>query len=176
MNKRERHFIAVALLCLPLAGWGGMPREWMAEGLLEFKAARFLKAAEAFQEAAVQAENTKLDPAYAQYNLGAALYRKGLVEKAVERFEAALETTDHAVQIPAWFNLGNARMAVGRKQAGREELESALNSMEGAMDAYVSAMMLDPDDPAPKVNFELAAKKAEWLKEEIRKKNHTYSK
>jgi Ca-activated chloride channel family protein len=76
------------------------------------------------------------------FDRGAALYALGKLPEAEREFERATESTDASLRADAYYNMGNARL---KRQQPKD-----------AIDAYVHALKLRPDDRRAKWNLELA--------------------
>ncbi len=85
-----------------------------------------------------------------EYDAGSAAYRRGHFDAAVRHFRAALAGPPELVQ-RAQYNLGNAYVWLARGETDKRGwLRSAVN-------AYESAVLLDPSDTNAKWNLELAS-------------------
>jgi len=78
------------------------------------------------------------------YNIGNVLFRKGDIEKALEEYRRAQVTSSTRLRQAATYNQGNAFLQAGKVQE--------------AVNSYVQALRLDPNDAEAKRNLELALK------------------
>ena len=109
------------------------------EGNQAFTEQAFIEALEAYQNA--QIESPELAEPY--YNAANAYYRQG-------QYEQALEQLQHALQFAKDDNLAeNSIYNLGNNFFNSQELETAI-------EAYKSALLLDPHDQDAKYNLELA--------------------
>lgn len=91
---------------------------------------------EAIQE---DPENPKL-----MYNLGVSAYRAGHFEDAVAQFEKTLKTARGNLQVKAFYNAGNSRVAEGFASL-EESPERTRDLWQAALRDYGNALALDPD-------------------------------
>lgn len=84
------------------------------------------------------------DPTLAEpyYNAGNALYHQGNLESATEELQQSLRAEAEALVQNSFYNLGNTYFQ------GQQWQE--------AIDAYVQALLISPDDQQAKINLELA--------------------
>lgn len=149
------------------AGAAPDPRRALALGEKAYIATNHAEAARQFGQAAEQAKSAQLDPAVAHYNHGLSLLRDNQAAPAAEKFQLAARTTDLDLQQRALFNRGNALFKLAGELETAGQAQPALQSVEEALSMYEQAMMLRPDDPNPKVNFELATQEKKRLEEQI---------
>lgn len=128
--------------------------------------------ARAFYEKHLQAKPK--DP-YAHYSLGCAAYQEGDYPTAQVAFEAALHTTDPALQAKAFYNLGNTHFqqaCEGSSPAptANTALHTAIEALEKAITAYKNSLSLEPDTPKANANLALAEKELERLKNQEKAK------
>jgi Ca-activated chloride channel family protein len=114
------------------------------EGNQAFTEQAFIDALEAYQNA--QIESPELAEPY--YNAANAYYRQGQYEQALEQLQQALQfAEDENLAENSLYNLGNNFF-------NSQELETAI-------EAYKSALLLDPHDQDAKYNLELALQQQE---------------
>ena len=77
-----------------------------------------------------------------QFNMGNVLYRKGQFEDARAGYKVASQDVQSSVSQSAIYNTGNASLKAG--------------DINGAIDAYTQALLLNPDDVEARYNLELA--------------------
>lgn len=165
-----KRFLLVALLGGSLTGRAESPidpRRAMAEGEKALAMSNRIEAAQQFARAAEAAGIAKLDPAVPQYNRGLALLADHQAGPAAEAFQLATRTTDLEVQQRALFNRGNALLKLAGELEMAGQAQPALQNVEEALAMYEQAMVLRPQDPDPKVNYELATREKQRLEELI---------
>ncbi|MGE3764040.1 MAG: VWA domain-containing protein, partial [Kofleriaceae bacterium] len=91
------------------------------------------------------------------YNDGTRLYRDGDFASAEKRFEEALHTDDPAVQLDAYYDLGNARYRLGQKTRD-EDRAATIAIWKRALEAYDAALAIDPHDADATYNRDFVAK------------------
>ncbi len=141
------------------------PHDNMKQGLRAYETERYQEAVEAFQGAAAQAPDARLDPAIAVYNRANALFRMGRHEEASSLYQEALRSTDIDLQQAAHFNRGNALMAMADARVQEQDLPTAKQAVEQALTSYENALALSPEDEEAKANYELAYRYRRHLEE-----------
>jgi Ca-activated chloride channel family protein len=163
-------FFVLALLAGSLNGRAESPvdpRRAMADGEKALARSNRVEAAQHFARAAESAGVERLDPAVPHYNRGIALLGDSQAGPAAEAFQLATRTTDLEVQQRALFNRGNALLKLAGELEMAGQQQPALQNIEEALAMYEQAMVLRPQDPDPKVNYELATREKERLQELI---------
>ena len=131
---------AISLLLMLSAGAQGKdPKSILRSGNEWYAAGQFEKAATDYRLVPVT------DPAHhiAQYDLGAALYKLGQTDAAMQSFTAAAENTkDRSLAAKAWYNKGVAL--------------SKLQRTEESIEAYKNALRRDPNDQQARENLQKA--------------------
>lgn len=145
MITRKPYFIFLILLFgLLLVACSPSAERLNQEGNQAFTEQAFIEALEAYQNA--QIESPELAEPY--YNAANAYYRQG-------QYEQALEQLQHALQFAEDENLAeNSLYNLGNNFFNSQELETAI-------EAYKSALLLDPHDQDAKYNLELALQQQE---------------
>jgi len=114
------------------------------QGNEAFAKEEYLVALHEYQSA--QVESPELAEPY--YNAANALYREGAYNEALEQMQLALQNVDNETLAEnSIYNLGNTFY-------NTQELDLAIES-------YISALLLDPDDQDAKYNLELALQQQE---------------
>jgi tetratricopeptide (TPR) repeat protein len=129
------------------------------DGFALFEAQRFEEAAAKFAEAATGAGAEGLDPAVAVYDRAIALLKAGKAVDAAAAFVDAARSPDARLRASAHYHRGIALATAAGAVESRGEPRKAIPLLEEALDAYESAMRIDPQDEDPKVNHELASRK-----------------
>jgi tetratricopeptide (TPR) repeat protein len=171
---RRSRFAPTALLVLVAAtaspAAAGDARQVMAEAFALFEARSYEKAAGKFAEAAAKSGEERLDPAPAGYDRAVALLKAGKDSEAAAAFTEALRSTDPGLRQRSHYNQGLALANAAGAAENRGEREEALRLLDQALDAYESAMRIDPNDEDPKVNHELVSRKRSQLEQRIRER------
>ena len=95
-----------------------------------------------------------------EFDSGAAAYKTGEFDKAIENFGKASTAQEPAVREKAEYNLGNALCLRGAKQ---EEKESKLKDWNNALQHYDEALKINPKNGDAKFNRDVVAKLIEQL-------------
>jgi len=118
------------------------------QGNEAFAREAYLEALNLYQNA--QTDNPELAEAY--YNAANAFYREGQYDQALAQMQHALLHADVDLAQHSYFNLGNSFFQA-------EDLETAVQS-------YIEALLLNPDDADAKYNLELALIQQQQQQEE----------
>ena len=113
------------------------------------------------------AESEAPDSDIISFNKGAALYRIGEYDKAIEAFSKALLSSRPAVEEKAAYNIGNSRFRAGQRNA-ETDIAAAVNLYRQALDSYKRALELNQDNKAAKYNHEFVQKELEILEEKLK--------
>ncbi len=145
MITRKPYLLFLILIFgLLLAACSPSAEKLNQDGNQAFTEQAYLEALEAYQNA--QLESPELAEPY--YNASNAYYRQGQYEQALEQLQQALQFAEgESLAENSLYNLGN----------------NFFNSqdLETAIEAYKSALLLDPHDQEAKYNLELALQQRE---------------
>ncbi|MEO0136405.1 MAG: tetratricopeptide repeat protein [candidate division WOR-3 bacterium] len=97
-----------------------------------------------------QAQVLEPDNIKIHYNMGRALYKMEKYPEAIKEFEIGLLTKDKKFQANSIYNIGNCKFKQG--------------DLEGAINAYKTALLLNNKDRKAKENLEFCLKLKEQLK------------
>ncbi len=124
-----------------------------------FKKGMFKEALEAYEKAA---QKNPSEPKI-EYDLGAASYKAGEHDRAVEYFQKSLLTDDEEFRKDVYYNLGNAFYYSG---IGREETDTdeAVKRLESSIGSFEKAKAMDPQDKEASENYDFVKKELERLK------------
>ena len=101
------------------------------------------------------------------YNEGVALYRRGELELAADRFISASRADETEVAAKSRYNLGNCHYALSLNQmAEGEDVDAIKPNILAAIDAYRGALRLDREDDDARANLELALRALEQFNRE----------
>lgn len=103
-----------------------------------------------------EAALTEPTRALLHYNLGVGQYRLSRPEEAARSFQAALRTTDLALQGKTYFNLGNAQYQMARRALDEGDIVHAFKGFHAAQTNFMAALRIDSTDRDAKVNLELS--------------------
>jgi Ca-activated chloride channel homolog len=159
--------ICMALIAIsPSTGrCGEAPRQSMRDGIRFYNNKTYDSAAESFERAALSAQQQKLDASVAQYNEANARFKMGQFGAATTNFSEATRSPDLALQSKAYYNRGNALVTASEGFEKQGGLDTAVGSVDEALEMYENAMALAPKDEDAKVNYELALKRKQELRQ-----------
>ena len=115
-----------------------------------------------------EAQIAKPDSDIVNFDTGAALYKKGDYEKAVDSFTKGLTTKDPALESKANYNIGNSKYRQAELKENTE-LETAITLCREALDYYKRAIELNEKDKDAKYNHEFVEKKLKTLLDKQKK-------
>jgi len=98
-----------------------------------------------------------------EFDSGAAAYKNGDYDKAIESFGRAIGSPKPTMRAKSEYNLGNALCLRGVKQ---ESKESKLKDWNNALQHYDEALKIDPKNEDAKYNRDVVEKLIEELKKE----------
>lgn len=101
------------------------------------------------------------------FNLGAAMYKKGDFQGAVDAFTKALVTEDKNLEARANYNIANSKYRLGNLRINTD-LSGAVSYYREALDYYKRAIELDQKDTEAKYNHELVEKKLKVLLDKLK--------
>jgi Ca-activated chloride channel family protein len=101
-----------------------------------------------------------------EFDAGAAAYKLGDYNKALEWFSRSLLSKDKSLQEKSHFNIGRTLEERGDRT---ESNEKALGELNNAQSHYEEALKLDPNDERAKANLDEVKKKIERLKQKPKK-------
>jgi Ca-activated chloride channel family protein len=107
---------------------------------------------------AVDGEDPRLN-----YNAGAAAFRAGQYEEAIERYGQASGAPDLSLQEQAYYSRGNALYRAGEQQS---EISTKKESWERAIKDYESALKLDPENANALFNLEFVKQRLQELEQQ----------
>ncbi len=146
--------VVLALLLLP-----GLVFASPSGALREYRSGQFDAALKEYQQALRKKSN---DPRL-HFNAGAAAYREQKLDEAVKHFGEALSAQDLKLQQQAYYNLGNTLYRMGD---AIPDPQKKVQSWEGAVKQYDSALKLNTNDVDAKLNYDFVKKKLEELKQQ----------
>ncbi len=100
----------------------------------------------------------------AHFNLGAAYYKQGDFQKAIQHLQESLLGDHPQLKGKSHYNLGNTFYKSGLSQE-RTNLSEAIESLEQSLDHYQQALAIDPRDEDAQYNHELVKKDLQRLQQ-----------
>ena len=151
---------AAALLLFASTGFSAAP------GLDAYRNDKYTEAYQQFEKTLKEHPNTHAADKI-EFDAGAAAYKLGDYNKALEWFSRSLLSTDKSLQQKSHFNIGRTL----EERADRAETnEKALGDLTNAQSHYEEAVKLDPNDERAKANLEEVKQKIERLKQHPKEK------
>ncbi len=159
--------ILLATLILSLAlveGVCASPKEDVKKGNLLYNDKKYDEAVRAYNEAL----SKRPDSGIANLNLGAALYKKGSYDRAIDSFNRTIASGGGRFVSIADYNIGNAQYKLGNlKEAS--DVKRAKELYEMALKFYKRSMELDPRDKDTKFNYEFVENRLKNLSQTQKK-------
>jgi Ca-activated chloride channel family protein len=152
--KRALVTAAVLVLFAPTAFAAG-------PGLEAYRKENYSEAYQQFEKTLKEHPNTHAADKI-QFDAGAAAYKMGNYNKALEWFSLSLLSRDKSLQQKSHYNIGRTLEERAEKAQTNEK---ALGDLSNAQSHYEEALKLDPNDKRAKANLEEVKKKIERLKQ-----------
>jgi Ca-activated chloride channel family protein len=146
--------VVLALLLLPALAFASP-----SSALREYQSGQYGAALKEYQ----QALQNKSDDPRLHFNAGAAAYRELKLDEAVKHFGEVLSAQDLRLQQQAYYNLGNTLYRMGD---AIPDPQKKVQSWEGAVKQYDSAIKLNTNDVDAKFNQDFVKRKLEELKQQ----------
>ena len=163
ISKGAKSAGAAALLALAITLFPGLKTANASPANAEkaYLKGDYSKAQAQYKEEAAKAPE---DPQL-QFNLGAASYKSGKYDEAMNAFQAALNVKEIALQNKAYYNMGNALYRQGQGME-KSNPRDTIRKWEDAVQAYEGALKLDPKDQDAAFNRDFVKKRLEELKKQ----------
>jgi Ca-activated chloride channel homolog len=137
-----------------------------APGLDAYRNDKYTEAYQQFEKTLKEHPNTHAADRI-EFDAGAAAYKLGDYNKALEWFSRSLLSGDKSLQEKSHFNIGRTL----EERADRAETnEKALGDLTNAQSHYEEALKLDPNDERAKANLDEVKQKIERLKQHPKEK------
>ncbi len=101
-----------------------------------------------------------------EFNAGCAAFKAGNFEAASKAFANSLTSEDKTLQQKAHYNLGNTLYRLGETMQGRRAVEDKIANWRSALQHYDSALKINPNDQAARLNREFVKKRIEELEQQ----------
>jgi Ca-activated chloride channel family protein len=147
---------ALLFVLLPVAAWGSP-----SSALREYKSGNYDQALKDYDQS-LQKKGKEADPRL-HFNAGAAAYRDRQFDQAEKHFGEALNSPDLNLQEKSYYNLGNTLYHLGEHVP---DPQKKIETWEGALKQYDSAITLNTNDADAKFNSALVKKMIEELKKQ----------
>jgi Ca-activated chloride channel family protein len=150
---------AALLLALTISSFAAAP------GLDAYRNENYSEAYQQFEKTLKEHPNTHAKDKI-EFDAGAAAYKMGDFNKALEWFSRSLLSKDKTLQQKSHYNIGRTLEERGDRA---ETNEKALGDLHNAQSHYEEALKLNPNDERAKANLEEVKKKIERLKQNPKK-------
>jgi Ca-activated chloride channel family protein len=150
---------AALLLVLAVSSFAAAP------GLDAYRNENYSEAYQQFEKTLKEHPNTHAKDKI-EFDAGAAAYKMGDFNKALEWFSRSLLTRDKTLQQKSHYNIGRTLEERGDRA---ETNEKTLGDLHNAQSHYEEALKLNPNDERAKANLEEVKKKIERLKQNPKK-------
>jgi Ca-activated chloride channel family protein len=151
---------AALLLALTISSFAAAP------GLDAYRNENYSEAYQQFEKTLKEHPNTHAKDKI-EFDAGAAAYKMGDFNKALEWFSRSLLSKDKTLQQKSHYNIGRTLEERGDRA---ETNEKTLGDLHNAQSHYEEALKLNPNDERAKANLEEVKKKIERLKQNPKKK------
>lgn len=158
VGERKRVRRAAALAAALLLGWPALAQA-KNEGVSAYESEDFKGAMERFEQQLKRVPESEA----LHFNLGAAAYKAGEFDKALEAFARAVTSPDPELRAKAEYNLANTLYQRG---AAQKEKEPKIKEWQGALQHYDEALRVDPKNGDAAFNRDLLRKMIEQLQQE----------
>jgi len=101
------------------------------------------------------------------FNIGAALYKKGDYQKAQEAFSKALTTDNKKLEADALYNIGNCKYRLGKLKENTD-LSSTIGLLRESLDYYKRAVELDQKNTDARFNHEFVERELKVLLDKLK--------
>jgi Ca-activated chloride channel family protein len=161
-EKRRLPCVVVAFGILVFFPQGGQA----TPGLSEYNQGNYKAALATFEQQLKQGNTSDA----ARFDAGAAAYKQGEYQKAIDYFTGAMTSSSPKIQQAATYNLANALVREGERI---DETDKKLSEWKSAIEHYDTVLKVDPKNKQAKENQALVRKMIEDLKkqEEQKKKD-----
>lgn len=129
-----------------------------------YREKKYDEAIKDYNEARIAKPNSDI----VNFDAGAALYKKGDYEKAVDSFTKALLTEDTAFESCANYNIGNSKYRQSELKENTD-LKAAIALCRQSLDYYKRAIELNENDKDAKYNHEFVEKKLKALLDKLKR-------
>jgi len=168
LRERARlpHWAKIAVPATTLLLLFARPIFATAPGLNLYRDGKYTEAYQSFQQD-LQSHPDSSEKEKIEFDAGAAAFKMGDYNKALQSFSDALLSPDKRLQEDSHFNLG--RTLEDRADMAQKN-ESALKDLTDAASHYEATLQLNPKNEAAKANLEEVRKKIERLKQHPKQK------
>ncbi len=150
------------LLINPSSSIAESPANAIKEGNTFYQQGEYDEAVRKYQDA----EEISPGSDIANFNHGAALFKKGEFQESVDAFTRSLNTENSQLEADAVYNIANAKYKLGNGVV-ESDMNSAANLYRESLDYYKRAIELDEKNTDAKHNHELTHRELKILLKKI---------
>ena len=143
----------------------------VARGNRLYEEEKFDEAIEKYNEALINLPDSEI----INFDIGAACYKKGDYDKAIDSFTKSLTTDSPEIESKANYNIGNIKYRQGQLKENTD-LESTISIYRESLDYYKRALELDEDAKDAKFNHEFVEKRIKMLIDKLEQQEQQKSK
>ncbi len=160
---RKYLFVLLFLMCSAEA-WAVKGAGEVGKGNRFYQKEKYAQALEQYEKADVK------NPTEAKisYDLGAAAYKSGDYERAVQYFQKSLLTDDDVFKKDVNYNLGNSFYKAGASREDKD-IQGALKLLKESLDSLEKVRATAPDDKDAVNNYNFVKQEIERLKQKQQK-------
>jgi Ca-activated chloride channel family protein len=152
-----------ACLLLTTHAYAASPAREIMEGNRYYNQEKYDNALEKYKAAGEESPDSDI----VHFNSGAAQYKRGQYEEAIDSFTKALNTEDEQIESDATYNIANAKYKLGSVNADKD-LNMAVSQYRESLDYYKRAMEMDAHNREAKYNHELVERELKVLLDKLK--------
>lgn len=154
LAKYTRRLIGLGVLPLLIAAGPG-PAERNQKGIAAYESGDYEEALRIYTDTLVDVpESPEL-----HFNIGAANFKLEHYDQAMEEFRSVLASGQKELIAKAHYNIGNCLYRQAEQAMTQGSGEEVIRKYEAAVQSYIEALKIDPDDVQAKRNIELIRRK-----------------
>lgn len=155
-----RKYIALMLMVCATPAWAMKGAGEVGQGNRLYRQQKYQQALEQYEKA--EAKNPS--EAKIAYDLGAAAYKTGDYDKAVQYFQKGLLSDDDVFKRDVQYNLGGAFYKAGVAREDND-VADAIKQLKASLDTFEKARAAAPDDKDVVNNYEFVKKELQRLEQ-----------
>ncbi len=158
MKKRIICLICSYILLVSTTSFAASISSGVREGNRLYDQEKYGEAIEKYDEAMEESPDSDI----LNFNLGAAQYKNGNYQEAVDSFTKALNTENKEIEAKAVYNIANTKYKLG-SQSENTNMDSAIKQFTESLEYYKRSIDLDGNNSDAKYNHELVERELKVL-------------